>query len=404
LAQTVYLPKVGMTMEEGTLCRWLVPDGAAVSNGQPIFEMETEKVQMEVEADGDGALKQLVEEGTKLKPGDVVGCLLAAGEGVPAELLATVAAQATSVERTAVAASDVATKGTAATLERQRVSPVARRLAQEAGLDLARVRGSGPGGRIVERDVRRHIEEGATAATSSVSPLPDAPAPSSGVIPYAGRRRIIGDRMLHSLQSMAQLTLFKEAPAGDATRMQHGLNREWRRDGVAVTLTALIVRACALALREHLYLNSVMEGDSIRILDDVNIGVAVDLPEGLMVPIVAHADKSSLKEVAGQVAALGQRAKGNGLKVDDVTGGTFTVTSLESYGIDAFTPIINPPQTAILGIGRVREVAAFDGPEVVRRQVVTLSLSFDHRVTDGAQAAQFLGRVAELLDRPYLLI
>ena len=392
-------------MEEGTLCRWLAADGVSVTSGQPLFEMETEKVQMEVEADGNGILKQLVEEGTKLKPGDVIGCLLAPGEEVPKELLAAVEAQLAPEEghgRPSTHDAAPTTRGQAS--ERVRVSPVARRLAQESGINLAQVRGTGPDGRIVEQDIRNHIAA-ATAPSAAASQSPAAaPGMSDTAIAYAGRRRTIGERMLHSLHDTAQLTLAAETPVGDAMRMLHGLNREWRRDGVVVTLTALVVRACALALREHPQFNSRLEGDSIRLLDDVNVGVAVDLPEGLMVPVVARADKSSLNDVARKVIHLGERAKANALTVDDVTGGTFTLTSLESYGIDAFTPIVNPPQTAILGVGRVREVAAFDGPEVVRRQVVTLSLSFDHRVADGAPAARFLTRVSELLDRPYLLM
>jgi pyruvate dehydrogenase E2 component (dihydrolipoamide acetyltransferase) len=187
-------------------------------------------------------------------------------------------------------------------------------------------------------------------------------------------------------------------------QMLHGLNREWRKDGVVVTLTALLVRACGLALREHPRLNSRLEGDQILMASQINVGVAIDIDAGLMVPVVRDADSRSLQDVARSLRDLTEKAKSDALQVDDMTGGSFTITSLEGSNVDAFTPIINPPQAAILGLGRVRDVAAFDGPTVVKRQVATLSLTFDHRVTDGGPAARFLDRIGELLGRPYLLM
>jgi pyruvate dehydrogenase E2 component (dihydrolipoamide acetyltransferase) len=401
MAEPVYLPKVGMTMEEGTLVRWLVPDGAEVTSGQPIFELETEKVEMDVEAEADGILRQLVPEDTKLKPGDVVGCVLAAGEEVPAELVERVRQQSAEAP-IEVAASGQARPRPGIEEGRLRVTPIARRLAAEHGLDLATVTGSGPDGRITEQDVKQAVASRATPPGVLEQSTPATPTPNG--IPYRGRRRTIGERMLQSVHTMAQVTLSTEAPVDDALKMVHGLNREWRRDGVAVTLTALLVRACAIALREHPRFNAALEGERIVLRHEVNIGVAVDAEEGLIVPVVREADSRSLKEVAGAVRDLLERAKEGKLSLDDVAGGTMTVTSLEPTVVDAFTPIINPPQAAILGIGRIREVAAFEGAEVVRRQATTLSLTFDHRANDGGPAARFLGRVAELLERAYLLM
>jgi pyruvate dehydrogenase E2 component (dihydrolipoamide acetyltransferase) len=221
---------------------------------------------------------------------------------------------------------------------------------------------------------------------------------------YAGRRRTIGERMLQSATTMAQVTLTSETQVDAAMEMVHGLNREWRKDGVVVTLTALIVRACALALKEYPQLNARLDGGRIVLSPEVNVGVAVDQDAGLIVPVVRAADRMSLQMVARTLRDLTEKARGDSLRPDDVSGGTFTVSSLEGSGVDVFTPIINPPQAAILGVGRVRDVPAFDGPTVVRRQATTLSLTFDHRVTDGAPAARFVDRVAELLSRPYLLM
>jgi pyruvate dehydrogenase E2 component (dihydrolipoamide acetyltransferase) len=421
MAEAIYLPKLGMTMEEGTLCRWIVPDGGEVKRGDLVFEMETEKVQLEVEAEHEGRLKQLVPEGAVLKPGDVVGAILAAGEEVPQALVDRVAAQggetpgagsqssAAAIEATLAEGEkppSPATGGSVPTAEPLRISPIARRLADENGIDVRTLTGSGPGGRVVERDVQIAIEARKAAPPAVSAPAPQAaPAPATaGAIPYSGRRRTIGERMRESAVSMAQVTLTSETLVDAAVEMVHGLNREWRKDGVLVTLTALIVRACALALKEHPQLNSRLDGGQILLSPEINVGVAVDQEAGLIVPVVRAADRMSLQMVAKTVRELTEKAREDKLRPEDVLDGTFTVSSLEGTGVDAFTPIINPPQAAILGVGRVRDVAAFEGASVVKRQATTLSLTFDHRVTDGAPAARFLERVAELLGRPYLLM
>jgi pyruvate dehydrogenase E2 component (dihydrolipoamide acetyltransferase) len=476
-----------MTMEEGTLTRWVVADGASVKRGDVIFEMETEKVQMEIEAEADGALKHLVAEGSVMHPGEVVGALLAVGEEVPAALIAQAAAQGgtpppapspisergrsadvpAGADSAGVAGVGASPDPTKAVVGGVRASPVARRLADEHGIDLRLVVGTGPDGRIVERDVQAVIETGVGAGSSageSPAPTVGAPAATGGggmlraspiarrladehgidvrtlvgsgpegriverdvqqaieakaaapvtrpvaevgaaTVAYRGRRRTTGQRMFESLASMAQLTLVSETGVDEALTMLHGLNREWRSDRIVVTLSALVVRACGLALREHPGLNARLEGEQIVMAPEVNVGVAVNQEHGLMVPVVRNADSSSLKDVASQLQELVQKSKADSLQLDDVSGGTFTITSLEGTVVDAFTPIINPPQAAILGIGRVREVAAFEGTNVVKRQVTTLSLTFDHRLNDGAPVSAFLERVEELLSRPYMLM
>ncbi len=398
MAQAVVLPKVGMTMEEGKLVRWLVDDGAVVTKGQPVFEMETEKVEMEVEADDDGVLRRLVDEGTTMKPGDVVGCLLAPGEEMPADF----ARLATSAKAGTAAPQAVVSPHGASPTAFVRATPIARRLADENRVDLALVTGSGPEGRVTERDVQSYVQQRSEAPAAHPEALEPRPSPTSN--PYAGRRQTIGERMLRSLQTMAQLTLTSETPVGEAQRMVHSLNREWRRDGVVVTLTALVVKAAALALRDHPRLNARLQDDRIDLLPEINVGFAVDLDEGLMAPVVQAADALSLKDLAGCIADLTERAKAGGLSLADVDGGTFTVTSLDSTRVDAFTPVVNPPQAAILGVGRVRDTLVLDEGQVVRQPVTTLSLTFDHRVVDGAPAARFLTRVCELLERPYLLM
>ena len=430
MAEAIYLPKVGMTMEEGTLTKWAIADGAAVTRRQVVFEMETEKVQMEIEAEHDGTLKQLVPEGAVLKPGDIVGCILAAGEEVPQALLDRVAAQAALVPGAGSQSAAATEEATLAPGEHQsvleagttgaatpapapsgplRISPIARRLADENGIDVATLSGTGPGGRIVERDVQNAIEAKTAGTAAGATPVagvaPAVAAPAAGEsIPYRGRRRTIGERMRESVSTTAPVTLTTEAPVDAAAAMIHGLNREWRNEAVVVTLTGLIARACALALKEHPQLNARLEGDQIVVASEINVGVAVDQDAGLIVPVLRATDRMSLQMAMKTLRELTTKAREDSLRPEDVSGGTFTVSSLEGSVVDAFTPIINPPQAAILGVGRTRDVAAFEGSEVVKRQVVTLSLTFDHRVTDGAPAAKFLGRVAELLERPYLLM
>ena len=450
MAEAVYLPKIGMTMEDAVLTRWLVPDGTTVSRGDPIFEMDIEKVLQEVEAEAAGILRYLVGDCVRLRPGAVVACLLAAGEEIPAALLERVASQwnepadeyrevgVTPVVPSAAATADAAPSTAAPASQpapaseaappatptpavssggRVVASPFARRLAGQLGVDLERVQGTGPHGRITEADVRALAD-----AAPATPAAPDVTAPATEVlasaireaesveagtveaIPYSGRRRAIGERMAHSLRDSAQLTLTSEIRVDDAVRMASGLSREWRADRTVVTLTTLVIRAAARALLEHPRLNSRLDGGQIVSNEAVNIGFAADAAEGLMVPVIRDAAARPLQDVAADFVTLSRRTEANELTAFDVTDATFTVTSLESTEIDAFTPIINPPQAAILGIGRVRRhpVAVDDRIEV--GQVTTLSLTIDHRISDGAPAARFLGRVAQLLERPYLLM
>jgi pyruvate dehydrogenase E2 component (dihydrolipoamide acetyltransferase) len=383
MATDLKLPLLGDTMTEGTLARWLLPDGAEVTAGQPLYELETDKVSFTVEAPESGRLSRLVAEGDVVAVGTVVGRLLEAAEPAgKGEVLAT---------------------------------PAARQLARQLGVDLSAL---GPG-RIREADVR--------AASADTLPHPGVPAkPASwggGVgeapgeaggrgtqeadepgVPYSGRRRAIGERMVHSLRTAAQLTHVTEARVDAALEMIDGLNQEWRDDGVVVTLTRLVVRACAVALGAHPQLNARLEGDEIIPSEAVHIGLAVDQASGLIVPVLRDVHLRSLKDVSQALRDLTQRAASGGLTQSEVEAGTFTVTSLAGSVVDAFTPILNAPQVAILGLGRVREVAGFEADRVVRHRVTTLSLTFDHRALDGAPAARFLGRLTELLARPYLLM
>ncbi|MBO0691133.1 MAG: 2-oxo acid dehydrogenase subunit E2, partial [Candidatus Dormibacteraeota bacterium] len=270
-----------------------------------------------------------------------------------------------------------------------RATPAARRAARELGVDLVALQVAG---RIREDDVR------AFHAAGRGAPGVD------GAVAYRGRRRTIAERMTQSLATTAQVTFSTEVGVDRAIEMVDALNEEWRAEGVVATLTRLVVKACARALRDHPRFNARLVGDEIVPMPDVNIGIALDQEAGLVVPVVRNVDGLSLREVSRTARELGERGRADRLWPADVDGGTFTVTSLASTVVDAFTPIINPPQAAILGVGRVRDAVGFDASGPVPRRVTTLSLTFDHRLNDGAPAARFLGRIVELVERPYVLV
>jgi pyruvate dehydrogenase E2 component (dihydrolipoamide acetyltransferase) len=273
-------------------------------------------------------------------------------------------------------------------------TPVARRLAEEHGLSIADVRGSGPGGRITQEDVLRAADERRTPAEGGVQPL-------------SRIRRITAERMAASAHAAARVSLFMDVDFSEAVRFRRQLEPEFSRLGVArLPWDAIIARAAALALTEHPKLRAQwVDGAGLRTSDEIHVGVAVTLePEGLVVPVVRHADRRSLRELSADLLQLVEKARAGRLHPEEMQGGSFSITNLGGFGIDGFTPILNPPESAILGVGRIAEKAVVMDGVIVARSMCTLSLSFDHRVVDGAPAAAFLARLAELLERPYALL
>lgn len=270
-----------------------------------------------------------------------------------------------------------------------RASPVAKRLAREHNIDLAQVVASSGDGRITEKDVLDYV-----ARQQEAVPVSSPPAPADS-LPLAGLRATIARRMHDSLQRMAQLTLHTEADVTELVALREKLKTQ-----MSLTYTDLIVRACALALRQHPRLNATLEGETIRLLPQVNIGLAVALDDGLIVPVIHQADQRTLSDLAQTRTRLAERARANQLSKEEISGGTFTITNLGNYDIDAFTPIVNPPEAAILGVGRIVEKVAIYQGKIAQRAMMTLSLTFDHRLVDGAPAAAFLQAVKRLLEAP----
>lgn len=454
MATEIYLVKVGMTMTEGMVEEWYVPDGGSVKQGDLLYRLETEKINMDVDADATGIVKHAVAVGVTKEPGDVIGHIYAPGEAIPSSgpsaptAAVPAAAPAAAKPTLTVAAArpadgrvlsspaarrlagelnvDVATlRGTgpdgriveadvraAATAPKAAgspaaagpASPLAKRLAAELGVDLARVQGTGPGGRITKEDVERAAAQPA-APRPAAAAKPAAPSNVAGErIPLKGIRKTIATRMFDSLRSSAQLTMDMDVNMDDAVKLRTQLIGEWESEKIRPTYTDLVVKASAKALKSHPLMNSTFGETDIALLPDIHVGIAVAIDAGLVVPVLRHADRLSVRELAIDSARLAALARDGKLSLDDMAGGTFTVTALGMYGVDAFTPILNAPQSGILGVNRIRDDVAWDGDRPVKRKTMRLSLTWDHRVLDGAPAAQFLGAVRDLLEAPYRLL
>lgn len=447
MATEFTMPKLGLTMEEATILEWLISDGQPVAAGTVVMRIETDKVETEVEISAEGVLHHVAHEGDVFPCGAVIAYVLSPGEVPP-----TPAAPAPLATVPAVSLSPATVVATAPQHGRLFASPNARRIAFDRGVDLAGVVGTGPGGRIVSLDVTEHrvtvdvptmLRRSGVAATADAVELadllgvdlagvmpdqsngpvtrsavafhvrtrlstPQVPAPSAVVVDapllqtptrtirLAGMRGTIAKRMHASLRDMAQLTLTMDANMNAVVS-----DRETRKvTGRAPSFTDYVVAAAARALAQHPNVNAQVVGDEIALLPDIHVGLAVALDNGLIVPVVRDADHLRLDALAAETSRLADAARSGALAPTDLEGATFSVSTLGMFGVDAFTPVINPPNVAILGVGRIRdEVVAIDGAIGIRKRL-TLSLTWDHRVLDGAPAAAFCRSIVEALENP----
>lgn len=392
MAQEITVPRLGWTMEEGTFGGWLKPDGAEVKEGEPLFTVESDKAEEGIEALASGILRISPggpEAGDVVAVGKLLGHLVKAGEAapVPAAGSPTPAPSTKHVAKAQPSGSQllVHAPGTESVHRRRAaVSPRARRVARELNVDYSKVRGSGRTGRIVERDIR------AAASTAR------ATQPSAHV------RKLIAERMLTSAQTTASVTLITKADATELKKLREQLKTVNPTLNKSVpSVTDLFLKLTAAALAQHPSLNSRWDNGQVVIERQIHIGVAVDTPAGLLVPVLRDVQQLTLDQIAAASRSLLERAHGRQLRPDEFQGGTFTITNLGMHGIDAFTPIINLPQCAVLGLGRiVREPAVFQD-QIVPRDMLTLSLTFDHRVVDGAPAARFLNALSRAVEQPF---
>jgi pyruvate dehydrogenase E2 component (dihydrolipoamide acetyltransferase) len=373
LVTKVVMPRLSLTMKEGTVVQWFKKEGEMVQKGEPLVEVLSEKVTYDVEAPESGILRKiLVGEGSNVPIDHAIGLIGASNE--PLGEIETARVPTMKVEEAVEAPKpEVLTPHT----ERFLASPAAKRLARELNVNLTSVRGTGPEGRIVEDDVKRFADQTSTGRRVRE------------VIPLTGIRKTIAERLSLSSRTAPHSTITMEVDMTNAVK----IHKE-----TTASYTNMLVKAVAAALGENPLINSTLEDEQIKIFEDVNVGVAVATEKGLLVPVVHNADKKTLDEISATVKELTEKAKQGRLVKDDLTGGTFTITNLGMYGVDMFIPIINPPEAAILGVGRIAEKPVLIEGEVKLKPIMQLSLAFDHRVTDGAPAAKFLEKVRQILE------
>ena len=442
MAKVIVMPKLGLTMTEGTLSKWLRQEGDAVKEGEPLFEVETDKLTNTIEASASGTLlKIVVPEG-----GDAPCMAPVAVIGEPGEdfaaLLGGADEKPSAVNEKPAAAPAPAPAPARAPGERVLATPAAKKLAKELGVDIALVPGTGPKGRVTEDDVKSFnaappppppapAEPGVKASPlaakvaadigldlkdvpakgrvmaadilAAVQKGPAAPqeeAPREEVVPMNGMRKAIARNMQNSHMTSPTVTFNLGIDMTELKRLREQLKSE----DIRVSYTDILVKVVAKALTEFPLLNCSVEDNKIIYRHYVNMGVAVALDNGLVVPNVRDADKKSLTEISAEVKDLAQKAREGGLPMDALTGGTFTITNLGMYGIESFSPIINQPEVAILGVNTMEDrVVVVDG-EICVRPIMNLSLTADHRVVDGSEAAKFLQRIKALMEKPGLLL
>ena len=445
MAQEIVLPQWGMEMQDATIVKWLKQEGDPIQEGEPLVELETAKIETEMESTASGVVAHiLVSEGVTVPIRTVLAIVVAPGEQVPRPSSAASSATAAPTTSPATSSPAAAAPPRLGAQGAPQVVPAARRLAQERAIDLSQIQGTGPGGRILLEDVQRALDArtaappAAAGVSVQVTPVARRLAQQHGIdlsrvrgtgprgriviedverviaaqaqptaqpaqaVPIKGIRQTIATRLVQSLQTMAQVTLTTEVDVTDAMKLREGLARHWQDAGLSPL--HLVIKATARALRAHPRMNAIQKEHEVELVPEINVGVAVSLQEGLIVPTIRRADEKPLAELARESRDLAKKAREGRTSYEEVTGGTFTITNLGSYGIDAFTPIINAPQVGILGVGRVVEKPVVYEGEITKRAMMFLSLTFDHRVIDGAPAAEFLRTVKDHLEDPWWMV
>ncbi len=425
---TLTMPRLSDTMEAGTVIRWNVKEGDKVRSGDVLADIETDKATMEMQCFDDGTIaKILIEAGKQVKVGTTIAVLAGKNEDP-----ATVAAGATGDAATSAAAPAVAAPGvdevqvTDGNGRRMRVSPVARRMAEEQGIDLGAVRGSGPAGRIIKRDVIAATENVTSArgaamistgsalalsrpAVPPASPAASALAPLTGrSVALSGMRQTIARRLVESKTTIPHYQVTMRFAMDEIIALRGKVNDSLADYGIKLSVNDFLVRACALAMAKHPYFNASFAGESIVIHGEVNVGIAISLPEerggGLVVGVIRNADQKSLRQISSDAKHLAEKARTKGLSMDEMNAATFTISNLGMFGVEHFTAIINPPNSAILACG-----AAIEQPVVRNHQLAVgwemqATLSLDHRVIDGAMAAEYLKTLKSLIEGPTALM
>lgn len=467
MATVVTLPLLGQTMEEGTIIKWFKNEGDPVQKEEPLLEVMTDKANMEVESPASGVLLKIVAGPDDTVPVKaLIGVIGEKGEDISAVLSGAGAGasvepkgngQAPKAAESAPAPEGEAPKVTQPDSGRIVASPRARKLAEENNIDLALLQGhgSGPGGRIIEKDVQRAISEGVPVAATpetgapAVSPLAAKVAAEAGValggvagtgpggkvysqdvraaaqaaaapqiqptlaprvnlgqtIPFAGLRKAVADNLEKSAKSVIPVTLTMGVDMSEVVRLRDQIKPLYeQRYGVKLSFTDIVVKAAARTIEDHPMLNSSLEGNQIRVHDAVNVCVAIAVPDGLVAPVIRDANLKPLWAISSEIRQMAGAARSGQYGSLEMSGGTFSVTNLGTYGVEQFSAIINPPQCAILAVCAIKEQPVVVNSEIVARPMMNVCLTFDHRIVDGAPAAAWLQRLKELLEMPYLIL
>jgi len=411
MATKVHMEALSPTMEEGRLVKWTKHEGDAVKSGETLAEVETDKAVMELVARADGQLlKVVVPEGSTVPVGNVVAWIGKPGEkvdgagGTEQAAAAPKPAPATASPKPASAPAPIPVAAPA-DATRVKASPLAKRIAKEVGVDLKLVQGSGPGGRVVKRDV----EGGAAQAPAVATPAPRSVlrAPS-GVpfedVPLTQIRKTIAKRLAASIGPIPHFFLTTDIDMERAAEAREALNKQLGEAGGKISFNDIILKAVALALVQHRACNAWFQEDHIRYWNEVHIGMAVAIDDGLITPVIRNADQKSLREIGAESRELATRARSRRLKPDEYTGSTFSVSNLGMFDIEHFTAVINPPEAGIVAIGTIAPQAVPDGDRVVVRRRMRITMSCDHRVIDGATGAAFLRTLKQMLENPLAML
>lgn len=433
MATKVHMEALSPTMEEGQVVRWLKSEGDEVAQGDILAEIETDKATMELVARGDGILRKILSgEGAAVPVGEVIAVIgapdediddIVAGAGGTATATAPTGDEAAGEDDAAAAEARADAPGEdaapptagradgapssgngqaqpARTEGRVKASPVAKRLAEEHGIDLASVAGSGPGGRVIKRDVEQAAKAGPAPAEGAPATQPAASGPEYVDVPLTQIRKTIARRLTESLGPIPHFFLTVDVDMGRVLDARKRVNRILESRGAKASINDFVVKATAMALTHHPECNAWWQGDSVRQFNHVHIGIAVAVPDGLITPVVRNAHMKGLAQIGAEIREMAGRAQEKKLKPDEYTGSTFSISNLGMFGIEEFTAVINPPEAGILAVGAVEERPVVEDGQVVTRSRMRITMSCDHRVIDGATGARFLETLKAFLEEP----
>lgn len=398
MAVEVVMPKLGMAMKEGIITSWNIKAGDNVAKGELIASINSEKIETEIEAPADGTVLDIaVSEDEGVPPGTVICYIGKPNEKVEMQESTHVVEEKTSNIEVQIVQNQEA-NGKEVAKQRIKISPVAKKIAKSENLDIKALVGTGPGGRITKADVLKALEVRGNVPEVSEQE-------ESNVIPVTGMRKAIANRMHASLQNSAQLTLTMKVNVTDLVALHKEIAEvAQKRYDNKLTITDFVSRAVVLALQEHKKMNSAYIDDAIHQFEHVHLGMAVALENGLVVPAIRFANNLSLVELSKEIKNVAQKARAGSLNSDDMQGTTFTISNLGSFGIEYFTPVLNTPETGILGVGAIEHVPVYKGKKIKKGSMLPLSLTFDHRVLDGAPAAAFLRTIKQYLEEPVTIL